>query len=248
MANMKGKVVAITGAGSGIGRALTKLLASRGATLSLADRDQPGLDETVKGLEVEGQIVLATVVDVRNTSHIEAWMERTVKKLGKLDGAANLAGVHTGKGKILADETDENWDFIFDVNAKGVFKCMRSELNHMKDGGSIVNAASVAGIKGIPNSSIYVASKHAVVGMTKSAARENGHRNIRVNAIAPGTIDTPMVQKIEAGMGSRLNTKVQCLDRHAQPEEMATVIAFMLSDEASFVTGAVWSADGGWAT
>jgi NAD(P)-dependent dehydrogenase (short-subunit alcohol dehydrogenase family) len=246
MANMNGKVVAITGAGSGIARALAKVLASRGAILSLADRDQEGLNDTLKALE--GSKHIATIVDVRSTSEIEAWIDKTVKQLGKLDGAANLAGVHTGKGKVLAEETDENWDFIFDVNAKGVFKCMRSELNHMAEGGSIVNAASVAGIRGIPNSSIYVASKHAVVGMTKSAARENGHRNIRVNAIAPGTIDTPMVQKIEAGIGSRLNTKVQCLDRHAQPEEMATVIAFMLSDEASFVTGACWSADGGWQT
>jgi NAD(P)-dependent dehydrogenase (short-subunit alcohol dehydrogenase family) len=246
MANMNGKVVAITGAGSGIARALAKVLASRGAILSLADRDQEGLNDTLKVLE--GSKHITTVVDVRSTSGVEAWIDKTVKQLGKLDGAANLAGVHTGKGRVLAEETDENWDFIFDVNAKGVFKCMRSELNHMAEGGSIVNAASVAGIKGIPNSSIYVASKHAVVGMTKSAARENGHRNIRINAIAPGTIDTPMVQKIEAGMGSRLNTKVQCLDRHAQPEEMATVIAFMLSDEASFVTGACWSADGGWQT
>jgi len=243
---MNGKVIAITGAGSGIARATAKVLASRGAVLSLADRDQSGLDETLKSLE--GSKHIATVLDVRKPAEIEAWMEKTVKELGKLDGACNLAGVHTGKGKILAEETDENWDFIFDVNAKGVFQCMRSELNHMNDGGSMVNAASVAGIKGIPNSSIYVASKHAVVGMTKSAARENGHRNIRINAIAPGAINTPMVDKIEASMGTSMNTSVQCLDRKAQPEEMANVIAFMLSDEASFVTGSVWSADGGWHT
>jgi len=243
---MNGKVIAITGAGSGIARATAKVLASRGAVLSLADRDQSGLDETMKSLE--GSKHIATVLDVRKPAEIEAWMEKTVKELGKLDGACNLAGVHTGKGKILAEETDENWDFIFDVNAKGVFQCMRSELNHMNDGGSMVNAASVAGIKGIPNSSIYVASKHAVVGMTKSAARENGHRNIRINAIAPGAINTPMVDKIEASMGTSMNTSVQCLDRKAQPEEMANVIAFMLSDEASFVTGSVWSADGGWHT
>ena len=133
-----------------------------------------------------------------------------------------------------------------DVNAKGVFFCMRAQLKAMADGGTIVNAASVAGIRGVANSSIYATSKHAVVGMTRSAARENGSRRIRINAIAPGIIDTPMIQKIEEGTGRVAATSQQALDRKAQPEEMATVIAFLLGDEASFVTGSVWSADGGW--
>ena len=244
MANMIDKVVAITGAGSGIGRATAKLLASREAIVSIANRDQHGLEETLKALE--GSKHILTVLDVRRRAEIEAWIDKTVKELGKLDGACNIAGVHTGKGMLISGETEENWDFVFDINAKGVFFCMRSELNHMGDGGSIVNAASVAGIRGLANSGICVASKHAVVGMTRTAARENGHRNIRVNAIAPGIIDTPMVKRFEADMGSRLSTEAQCLDRYAQPEEMMNVIAFMLSDEASFVTGSVWSADGGW--
>lgn len=235
MASLKGKVIAITGAASGIGLSTARLLASRGATLSLADLNQSGLGTALSSLE--GSNHLTTVVDVRKTSDIDSWISKTVKALGKLDGACNLAGVHTGKGLPLAEESDEDWDFMMGVNGKGVFLCMRAELNNMKDGGAIVNAASIAGIRGMPNGAIYVASKHAVVGMTRSAARENGKRNIRINAIAPGTIDTPMVHKIEENLGQRLDTSMQALDRHAKPEEMATVIAFMLSDEASFVTG-----------
>jgi len=244
MSAVQGKVIAITGAASGIALAVSRLLASRGAILSLADLNQSGLDATLSSLEGKGHIT--TVVDVRKSSEVNAWIEKTVKELGKLDGGCNLAGVHTGKGATLANETDEHWDFIMDVNAKGVFYCMRAQLNAMSDGGSIVNAASVAGIRGLANSSLYVASKHAVVGMTRSAARENGSRNIRINAIAPGVIDTPMVQKIEEGMGHEMQTKQQALDRKAKPEEMAAVIAFLLGDEASFVTGSIWSADGGW--
>ncbi|MCJ1300727.1 hypothetical protein MMC08_003524 [Hypocenomyce scalaris] len=240
---VQGKVIAITGAASGIGLALARLLASRGAILSLADVNQAGLDAAIKSLQGKGHI--ETVVDVRKSSEVNAWIEETVKELGKLDGGANLAGVHTGKA-VLADETDEHWDFTMDVNAKGVFFCMRAQLKAMADGGTIVNAASVAGIRGVANSSIYATSKHAVVGMTRSAARENGSRRIRINAIAPGIIDTPMIQKIEEGTGRVVATSQQALDRKAQPEEMATVIAFLLGDEASFVTGSVWSADGGW--
>lgn len=242
--SVQGKVITITGAASGIGLALSRLLAGRGAILSLADVDNAGLDAALGSLPGKGHIT--TVVDVRKSAAVNAWIEKTVKELGKIDCAANVAGVHTGKGSGLADETDEHWDLTMDVNAKGVFFCMRAQLKAMTDGGSIVNAASVAGIRGVAYSSLYSASKHAVVGMTRSAAKENGHRRIRINAIAPGTIDTPMITQIEDGMGRAAVTSHQVLDRKGKAEEMASVMAFMLGDEASFVTGSVWCADGGW--
>lgn len=248
MASMEGRVIAITGGASGIGLSLAKLLSSRGAILSLADIQQGALDAAAKSIEEAGGKVLTSVIDVSKSQEVNKWIEKTIKELGRLDGAANLAGV-IGKESgttEMKDNTDEEYDRIFDVNVRGVFNCLRAELNVMKDGASIVNAASVAGKTGFAKNSLYSASKHAVIGLTRSACKEAGQHNIRVNAIAPGVIQTPMVEKIEEMQGHRIDTRVQVLARHADPKEMATVIAFLLSDESSFVTGAVWSADAGW--
>lgn len=228
---MQGKVIAITGGASGIGLATAKLLSSRGATLSLADIQQGALDAAKKTIEESGGKVLTTVVDVTKGKDVNAWIENTVKEFGKLDGAANLAGVigkHSGQYEIKDDDDDE-WDFIMGVNGKGVFNSMRAELKVMTSGASIVNAASVAGKIGMPRTSVYVASKHAVVGLTRSAAREAGASNIRINAIAPGTIQTPMVEEIEKYTNRRIDDSVQCFARHADPHEMATVSGPVLS-------------------
>jgi len=247
---MEGKVIAITGGASGIGLSLAKLLSSRGAILSLADIQQGALDAAAKSIEEAGGKVLTSVIDVSKSQEVNKWIEKTVKELGRLDGAANLAGVigkESGK-KEMKDNTDEEYDRIFDVNVRGVFNCLRAELRVMKDGASIVNAASVAGKTGMPKSSLYSASKHAVIGLTRSACKEAGQHNIRVNAIAPGIIQTPMVEEIEKAQGFPIDNRIQVLARHADPKEMATVIAFLLSDESSFVTGAIWSADAGWSS
>lgn len=248
MAPMQGKVIAITGGASGIGLATAKLLSSRGAILSLADIQQGALNAAASSIKESGGKVLTTVVDVTKSQEVKAWIEKTIEELGRLDGAANLAGVigRNGGTKAIKDQDDEEWDFIMNVNARGVFNCLRAELNVMTSGAAIVNAASVAGKIGMANTAIYVASKFAVVGLTKSAAREAGPSNVRVNAIAPGVIQTPMVEKMEATVGHRLDNTVQAFARHAEPIEMATIIAFLLSDESKFVTGAIWSADGGW--
>jgi NAD(P)-dependent dehydrogenase (short-subunit alcohol dehydrogenase family) len=191
--NFQGKVIAITGAASGIGLATAKMLASRGAILSLGDMNESLLQSTTKDITSAGGQAFATTLDVRNRSAVESWISETVKREGKLDGAVNLAGV-TGKqigAANIEDIEDDDWDFVMDINLGGVLNCMRAEIKAIGDpkvggrGASIVNASSIAGIIGMPKNGAYIASKHAVVGLTRAAAKECGARGIRVNAIAP---------------------------------------------------------------
>lgn len=197
--SLKGQVIAITGAASGIGRATATLLASHGAYLSLADNNEAGLASIAEQLvrDHAGARVFVRKLDVRSSAACNSWIADTVEHFGNtpLAGAANLAGVF---GPSIAQERgtirnlgDDEFDFVMDVNCRGVFNCLRAQLQNMQEGeagrrgGSIVNAASVAGMVGVEGNSPYVASKHAVVGMTRTAAKEEGSRAIRVNCIAP---------------------------------------------------------------
>lgn len=185
---MTGKVVAITGGASGIGLATAHLLASRGATLSLADVSDKGLDAASQAIKAKhGVDVLTYPLDVRKGEQVDAWINETISKFGRLDGAANIAGVipkTIGVGGI-AELEEEEWEFIIGVNLTGVMHCMRAQMKAISDGGSIVNAASIAGLTGRANNAAYAASKHGVIGLTKSAAKEIGARGVRVNSFAP---------------------------------------------------------------
>jgi NAD(P)-dependent dehydrogenase (short-subunit alcohol dehydrogenase family) len=185
--NFQGKVVTVTGGASGIGRATAVLLASRGANVSLCDVQKKQLDAVVEEIQQAGGTVIGVQVDVRDRAAVESWIRTTVETFGKIDGVANIAGV-TGKDLGTADIAninDDDWDFVFDVNVKGIVHCLRAQVPNMNDGGSIVNVSSLSGVLGFPRHYAYNASKHAVMGITKCAAKELAPRKIRVNTVAP---------------------------------------------------------------
>lgn len=186
--SLKDKVIVITGAASGMGLETARLFASKGAKLSLADISEKALKDIEAELQKTGAQVMSAVVDVSKRKQVEDWIAATVEKFGKLDGAANLAGVIGRQNNIASIEEldDDDWDFIFGVNTKGLMNCLRAEIPHFNsNGGSIVNAASILGLIGSKKSAAYVASKHAVVGLTRAAAKELGARKIRVNCFCP---------------------------------------------------------------
>ncbi|KAF2014505.1 3-alpha--hydroxysteroid dehydrogenase [Aaosphaeria arxii CBS 175.79] len=246
--SLKDKVIVITGAASGMGLETARLLASRGAKLSLADVQERPLREIESELSKSGAQVMARVVDVSKRGDVESWIEETVRECGKLDGAANLAGVIGRQNNTarIEDIDDGDWDFIMGVNAKGLLHCLRAQIPNMRDGGSIVNAASILGLIGSKKSIAYVASKHAVVGMTRAAAKECGERNIRVNCFCPGPIDTPMFRQSAEIRGTKMDTSFLALGRAADQKEVPPLIEFLLSDAASFITGNAMPIDGGW--
>ena len=180
----EGKVIAVTGAASGIGLALTEVLASRGAKLAISDIQDGPLTTVEKQLKNEGVDVVATKLDVSSSSAVDEWIKSTVKHFGKLDGAANIAGIEMVFTNV-EDTEDEVWHKVLSVNLSGVMFCVRAQIRVMGKGSSIVNAASLAGIAGRPGLGAYVCSKHGVVGLTKTVAKEVGPKGIRVNCVAP---------------------------------------------------------------
>jgi len=246
--SMKDKIIAITGGASGIGLAASKILSSRGATLCIADVNPAALSATAELFSSLSAPHMITKVDVSIRQEVDDWIASIVTKYGRLDGAANCAGIIGPNHGIrsIADTEDDEWDRIHTVNLTGMFYCLRAELRVVPDGASIVNVASIQGIMGFALHGAYSASKHGVVGLTRSASKEVGHRNIRVNALAPGAIRTPLLDRADVIQGSEVHDEPTSIKRLGTPEEMGYVIAFLLGPESTFVTGSVYSADGGW--
>jgi NAD(P)-dependent dehydrogenase (short-subunit alcohol dehydrogenase family) len=245
---LQGKVVLVTGGGSGIGRATSILLARQGARVMIADYVPEGAERTVKMIKEAGNEASCLTADVSITSQVEMMVNRTVATYGRLDGAFNNAGIE-GKMVDTAEYPEEVFDRIIAINLKGVWLCMKYEIPQMlKNGrGAIVNTASGAGLVGVPQLSAYNASKHAVVGLTKTAALEFAQKNIRVNCVCPGLINTPMVARMvdSGGMNEQEFLAAEPVGRMGKPEEIGEGVVWLLSDAASFVTGHAMSIDGG---
>lgn len=242
------KTIVITGAASGLGKATALAAARYGARLAICDVNAAGVAETTQLASELGAAVIHDSVDVSNAEQVEAFMKRTAAEYGKIDGAFNNAGVGGALTRVHM-LTEDLWDQCINVNLKGVWLCMKYEVPHMRGdgGGAIVNMASVAGLIGFPMNAVYAASKHGVVGLTKSAAAEYARNNIRVNAVCPGYTDTPMVSMIDEVRPGMVEASLQNvpMKRLGTPEEIAETVCFLLSDRAPFLTGQAIAIDGG---
>ncbi len=249
-AMLEGKVILVTGGSTGIGRATSTILAREGARVVIADLQDAEGEKTVELVKAAGGHAEYHHVDVGSVEQVSALVAGIAKDHGRLDGAFNNAGIEGPTAKIFDYSLDE-WQRVLQVNLTGVFICMKCEIEQMKKqngGGSIVSTASAAGLIGIPGASAYNSAKHGVVGLTKTAALEYASRNIRFNAVCPGFIETPMLNRVtEASVKIRdsLISTVP-MKRVAQPSEIGEAVAWLLSDRSSYVTGVALPVDGGW--
>lgn len=250
MSLLSSKVILVTGGSTGIGRATAKILAADGATVVIADVADDDGKETVDMIRADGGAAEYHHVDVADYDAVDDLVTRIATEHGSLDGAFNNAGIEGPTAKIL-DVPLADWDRVIRVNLTGVFVCMKCAIRQMStqdSGGSIVSTASAAGLIGIPGAPGYNASKHGVVGLTKTVALEYASRNIRVNAVCPGFIETPMLDRVTDASVKIRDQLIAAVPmrRVAQPDEIGDAVAWLMSDRSSYVTGVALPVDGGW--
>jgi NAD(P)-dependent dehydrogenase (short-subunit alcohol dehydrogenase family) len=241
--SLAGRVALVTGGGSGIGRATALLFGHERAKVVVVDVAPAGGEETVRAIRADGGEGLFVQADVSQPGQVTAMVQRAVEAYGRLDCAFNNAGVSSRSP--LHETSEDDWDRVLGVDLKGVWLCLREEIAQMlrqQGGGAIVNTSSIAGVVGVDwGMAPYIASKHGVIGLTKAAALEYGTRGIRVNAVCPGTIDTPLLRG-----NAQSYVHYHPLGRIGQPDEVAQAVVWLCSGAASFVTGHAMAVDGGW--
>lgn len=248
---LDGKVALVTGGGGGIGRATALAMVREGARVAVADFDAAAARDTVAQINAAAGQAITLTGDVTRTKDVRTMIEDTVTAYGRLDCAFNNAGIAgyqvDALGLKTAEWSEASFDRMIAVNLKGVWLCMKEEIVQMlkQGGGAIVNTASIAGLAGLPTSSAYVAAKHGVVGLTKTAAIEYANDKIRVNAVCPGYIETKMTADVMQRRGDRIIAQIP-FGRLGQPGEIAEMVVWLVSDRASYVSGAAYNVDGGW--
>src|SRR5271156_2839719 len=246
--DLQGKVVLVTGGTSGIGREAAILFAKAGAKVVVAGRREAEGKETVDLVRAAGGDGFFVKADVANAAEVEALVQKTVQEFGHLDIAFNNAGIE-GTWVPITEQTEENWDRTIDINLKGVWLCLKYEIRQMLKqgrGGAIVNMSSVAGLMGAAEAATYCASKHGVIGLTKSAALENARQGVRVNAVCPAVIETAMGERLFGTPEVKpYAISLHPIGRFGTPTEIAEAVVWMSSDRASFMTGQYLVLDGG---
>jgi NAD(P)-dependent dehydrogenase (short-subunit alcohol dehydrogenase family) len=248
MLNLKGKVAFVTGGASGIGEACSLMLANQGAAVAVVDLKLDTAQLIADQINSKGGKAIALAADVSDEAQVAKAVNDTVAQLGRLDIAVNNAGIG-GDQAPTADQTVEGWRKVISINLDGVFYCMKNQIPQMlkTGGGSIINMASILGQVGFANSAGYVAAKHGVVGLTKSAALEYATEKIRVNSVGPGFINTPLLAALPKEALEPI-AQLHAVKRLGESEEVAALVTFLASDEASFITGNYYAVDGGYLT